>query len=95
MSVQNLCAFLSNCNNHSVQINIIASIKIPHYIEKFEFLESRDVISFGEFECESFPFEIWKDTIKDVWFDLQDSQKVKFKVVDNDMCTFLEVIVTE
>lgn len=68
MLLDRLCKSLERCNEEVVIINIEGAITIPYCIERFEFVELEESICFGEVECESYPFDIRKETISNIKF---------------------------
>jgi hypothetical protein len=89
MLLDRLCKTLEKCNNEVVTVNIEGGITVLYCIEKFEFSEGQRAICFGEYECENFPFIIYKNTISNIEFLDDNYVHVVFDVVNDGLTTRL------
>jgi hypothetical protein len=88
MNNTNFPLILQNFEGHLVEVNVIGAIKIPYYFDKLEICISKEMVCFGQCDCEKYLFELWLDTLEVITLE---EDFIKLKIDYAGLVTYLEI----
>jgi hypothetical protein len=88
MNNTNFPSILQSFEGSFVEVIVVGAIRVPYYFDRFEICVTKDIIYFGQYDCEQYMFRLIPNTFEIV---TTDEDFVKLKIDYDGMITYLEI----